>query len=283
MEIEFGGNKQVVEALCLPSINISLNIPGLRTVIDGFLKKGHDLADEMLLEATDQISDINLILGSKASYCIPEKEINFGKENQSVFSETRQGIILKGDVSRMLNDIPYLPFSQSPMQCLPVVVDHVIKPDHCMQSRKFCLVSNSSLKIIQDKDMDVLDSDGEVIEQQLMDAACEILESTCERVIQKDLSDYNDDTVEVNNQLIEFVLQKTDRNETGRLKMPILWNPRVSHLLGSYYALSKNILMSTLKKLKTKDHISLEQINKVFKEQEQMGIIQRIENLYQFF
>ena len=46
--------------------------------------------------------------------------------------------------------------------------------------------------------------------------------------------------------------------------------------------LSKNILLNTLKRLRTKDDGSLEQINQVFREQEEMGIIQRVENLDQF-
>ena len=63
--------------------------------------------------------------------------------------------------------------------------------------------------------------------------------------------------------------------------MPLFWNSRVAHLLGDNYNISKNILLSTLRKHgKNSELIHL--IDKTFKEQEVAGIIKRIDDLEQY-
>ena len=206
----------------MPSINICLKLPNLRTLVNGFREKGFCMADEMLLENEDEISEINLIIGSKSSFCIPEEEIVFGKENQSVYSKTNKGIILKGDISSLLEDLPYLSYSSDlPLHCLPAVVGRAIQPKDCMKT-DFCLKSNLILNTYEDKNFKVLDGDGNIDEQQLLGAAREILESVCENVLQKDVKTYSEDELEVNNHLINFVFEKTQRDDHGRLKMPTL-------------------------------------------------------------
>ena len=57
--------------------------------------------------------------------------------------------------------------------------------------------------------------------------------------------------------------------------MPLIWNTRVSHLLGDNFCIAKRILSSQIKKL-TGDQI--EMIDNVFKEQIQMGIIEKVKD-----
>ncbi|XP_068228068.1 uncharacterized protein [Palaemon carinicauda] len=64
--------------------------------------------------------------------------------------------------------------------------------------------------------------------------------------------------------------------------MPLLWNPRVSHLLGHNFNISEKILSSLQRKLQGNLDDKLKQINMVFKEQADAGIIERIENFDQF-
>ncbi|XP_068232415.1 uncharacterized protein [Palaemon carinicauda] len=71
------------------------------------------------------------------------------------------------------------------------------------------------------------------------------------------------------------------KNDSGRLIMPLLWNGKVAHLLGKNQNLSKAILKSNFKKFSKKDN-TFQMIDEVFKEQEQLGIIERVTNLEQF-
>lgn len=80
---------------------------------------------------------------------------------------------------------------------------------------------------------------------------------------------------------MNFVLDNTTQQHDGRLVMPLLWNGRVSNLLGNNYNLSKAILRTNLKKLsKNKDHLQM--YDDVFKEQLQLGIIEQIPDLPAF-
>ena len=66
------------------------------------------MADLDLLTSTDnEISNINFILGVRSAYCIPETEVLFGKSMSSVFSLTDLGVMLKGSVNTLKNDIPF--------------------------------------------------------------------------------------------------------------------------------------------------------------------------------
>ena len=58
--------------------------------------------------------------------------------------------------------------------------------------------------------------------------------------------------------------------------MPLIWNSRVSHLLGNNFGIAKRILNSQLKKLNQEQLIM---IDNVFKEQLDMGIIKKVENM----
>ncbi|XP_068225069.1 uncharacterized protein [Palaemon carinicauda] len=75
--------------------------------------------------------------------------------------------------------------------------------------------------------------------------------------------------------------KNTCRDRDGRLVMPLLWNGKVAHLLGKNQNLSKAILKSNFKKFSKKDN-ALQMIDEVSKEQEQLGIIERVTNLEQF-
>ena len=62
--------------------------------------------------------------------------------------------------------------------------------------------------------------------------------------------------------------------------MPLPWNPQRQHLLGPNYSLSKKIFLSNLKKIQKDNRLSL--YDDVFKEQEDAGVIERIENVDAF-
>ena len=86
---------------------------------------------------------------------------------------------------------------------------------------------------------------------------------------------------ERNKEVVQYVLENTYREEDGRLIMALLWNGKVCHLLGENYSLSRQILESNLKKLsRNKTHLKM--TDDVFKEQEQLGIIECIDSIDRF-
>ena len=282
LEMNLGESTKVINALCIPDININLKLPCLRKIVDGFLSKGYKMADRKLLHCEDEISDIQIILGSKSGYCVPETEITFGMQNKSLYSETPCGVMLKGDVKMLLIDLPYLSYAAhiSGNACVSTTDETLSHPR--AEKLKFCLSSNVNFgEPCNDDNFTVLDDAGEVVEVRLFEATNDILESVCEKALHKDTSVYTDESVEIHDKLIDYALEKTKRNNDGRLIMPLLWNPRVSHLLGQNFGLSKQILMCLLKKYHGKDEDRLKQLNKVFKDQEEAGIIKRVDNLEQ--
>ena len=113
----------------------------------------------------------------------------------------------------------------------------------------------------------------------LQAAADEMLATTCEEVLHRNTSVYCDEILKIHKNLVHYVTHITTRSEEGRLVMPLLWNPIVSHLLEHNFYLSRQILTSLLKKYKGDKDCSLQQIDKDFKGQQEASIIVRIENL----
>ena len=73
----------VIQAVCIPHINIRLELPQLGKVVQGFTDKGYVLADSKLTCKDSIIDNVELILGSKSCYCLPQSEHLFGIESVS--------------------------------------------------------------------------------------------------------------------------------------------------------------------------------------------------------
>ena len=272
---KFGESERKLKALCLPSININLNLKGLPIVTGAFVDKGFKLADEYLFDKLDYISNIEFILGTTSGYCIPETEILFGKDNCSLFSNTPVGVLLKGDITRLLQDLPFLPFNQnfnflnSNVKCienfnaegLGVEMDTKVSYADCCDG------------VIEDINVN--------LESKINKATSEILDEQSKFVLNIENVTKDNVTSEINNNLVKFALSNCTREDNGRIKMPLLWNSSNSHLLGKNFNLSKVILQSNFKKFKkNKDLINV--VDQTFKEQESLGIIEKIENLNEF-
>jgi len=112
-----------------------------------------------------------------------------------------------------------------------------------------------------------------ISDKDLMKAANEILKceaNTC-----------NDETSEVNTRVVNYVLNNTTRAVDGRLIMPLPWKGGVIEKLAKNYHLSLKILKSSVKKI-TKVPGRLEMMNKVFVDQVDAGIIERVYDLDNF-
>ena len=277
VEMVLDGKTSKIKALCLPSINIVLELPGLGKLVENFMSKGYRFADKMLNVRENSISNINMIVGSKSSHVIPEREILFGREENSCYSQSPAGVLLKGDIQSLLNDINFLTDNNLEISSNVAISNKIIPFVNSNDNEQNFNSLNSSLKLSEFSS----DTDGKISEDTLLNAANQVLENECTLIIGKETNKYKEDTVEVDNKLVQFTLENTTRNPEDRLVMPILWNPRTSHLLGKNLNLSKQILSGTLKKYE-KDKSSLVLIDEVFKEQEKLGIIEKIPDLNEF-
>ena len=86
---------------------------------------------------------------------------------------------------------------------------------------------------------------------------------------------------ETNRQLIKFILENTSRDAEGRLIMPLPWNNKNAHLLSNNYFLARKVLESNFQKLNC-DQAKLKMYDDVFREQEELKVIERINNLDKF-
>ena len=106
MKVRFGDEEFLVNFFTLPSIEISLNIPKLSEVVSEFKRKQYVLADSFLAETSCSLNNIDILFGANACHCFEGNYIKFGN---SMFMQTRFGVMLLGDVDRLLEDIKYLP------------------------------------------------------------------------------------------------------------------------------------------------------------------------------
>ena len=271
LKLEFGNGMQCIQAICIPQINTKLVLPGLNIIVTDFVRKGYDLADQCLMEdsETDIISNIKLILGTDSDHCMPLNTVLFGEPTPSIYLESPKGIMLSGNVERMLQNLSFLPDKAKPIRFSDI---NEINPEPLDNyDYSYNLISNV------DTNFSIIDEQGKLVQSELKKATDEILKEQCSKILNYEPNSISEYSVE-NNKLANFVLDSATRAEDGRLVLPLLWNPKVSHLLGKNQVLSRLILKSNFKRYH-KDGVSLPMIDQVFKEQERLGIIERVEDL----
>ena len=276
--LKLGENEFVVTAFCLPSINICLRLPHLSKVASEVFRRGYKLADPCLINCNDQITNIEFILGTKHGYCLPESEVLFGQH--SLLSITPMGVLLKGDTEQLLNDLPLLPFkNEHSTSELSSAFLGILTHKSFQASLHEEMITESKCEV--SANLSVLDENGCVVESELERATQQTLESQCSYYTNLDTVTQDESSAESNDNLVEFALDSMTRKEDGRLCVPLLWNSKVGHLLGKNRNLSEAILKSNLRKLQN-NPTHLELMDRVFKEQEESGIIERIENLDEY-
>ena len=87
-------------------------------------------------------------------------------------------------------------------------------------------INQSSLKI--DQNCPVLDKKGNLLTAKLQYATDQILDFECDQYLGRDINVYNDETVELNEQIVDYTLKTLTRSEEGRLVVPLLWNGKLS-------------------------------------------------------
>ena len=257
MPLRFGEQVIQVKLLTLPSIDIALELPKLSRIVSQFKSKHYVLADSFLSGECDKIDGIGILLGANASSCFEGSYVKFGKD--SVYMQTKFGVMLVGQMDSLLEDLSQLPV---------LTISNAINIVH----------SNTSPVIDENfssnKDQYEISANG--LAQNIDKFGPEELDKSCSFVLNEEI-DLNVTLDDLDLKLLDYLKNNTTRNQNGRLVIPLLWNPNVKHLLAKNFYLAKSILNSNLRKLdKNKDKLKLVDVS--FKELESLGVIERVPN-----
>jgi len=254
---KLGDNLYNISAICVPYIKIKLELPLYGKVVSKLTKLGYSLADEMLSDQTSEIDDISMVLGAKSASCIPICTRTVGKCTEAVLLETPRGVMIEGNLGALLAELE----------------------DNPAQNSSAPPASECTLNV--QCNYAIFDGNGDIRESELLKAAEEILDSKCSNILNIEPEKFDDETVELNNNLVKFVYSETKRESDGRLQMPLLWNGKVDHLLGTNQNLASNILKSNLKKL-CKSAEKLTMTDAVFKGQVESGVLEPIHDVEKY-
>ena len=124
------------------------------------------------------------------------------------------------------------------------------------------------------------------ITHNIHDISFESCPENTEEQLREVINEYEEENMneldsETNVKLIDYVISSTYRHDNGSLVMPIIWNSKIKHLLPQNFNLSFKILESNFKKLQQSPE-KLKLYDDVFKEQEKLGIIEKVENVRDF-
>jgi hypothetical protein len=254
LKVKLGNGEYIIEAIIVPNVNIHLKLPGLGTVVGALKAKGYKLADKILNHTTNEINNIEIILGANALYCIPERNISFGVNG--FYSETEMGLMLCGRLSTLAENLDYLPKlknvkslevgntvleSKTFVGCDDLVnsPDTKGKIDQIQESGvvcsnvwvNFCVTDQSGIlmesELLKATDSIILDSPVDLLHEKCIDYL------NCENLDPKNCIN------ELNENLVSNVLDNTTRDSEGRLIMPLMWDTEVNKLLGENFNLSK--------------------------------------------
>ena len=288
-ELKIGNLKHRIEAICVPDISTKLKLPGLSDITRAFSDKGYKFADEYIYSPDDSIDNIEMILGSNFSYCIPETNICFG--SQCIYSDTPAGVMLVGSLNKLSMNIDKLPIKSNNVECQTVAsvsqndcTDDVFDPPYEEDVDLQNLVVNVNHVSL---DYCVTDEFGLIEDNKLNKATLSIMDDCYYNSSGNHSNSLFscDDSLEKSNvfhdENVKLTLDNCSRAENGRLIMPLMWDNSISEYLPRNFNISKQILQSCLKKL-TKDKERLLMVDNVFREQQDIGIISRIDDLESF-
>ena len=263
-----------VNAICVPKINTSLKLPGLSSLVKAFISKGYKLADTYLLNFSDEIKDIDFILGTSDPHVLLENHVAFGEQGKGVYSDTCLGILLMGVVDDTLADLASLPCkSEDACSVFLASVSSITNPYHNNYGNYKIEQIVQASNVVFNKD-DLLD------DKLLKRATDHILGSHCQSLLYEDsltCEAMSDENIKIT----QYLLNNLTRNDEGRLIVPLTWKGNVAHLLGKNLNLAQKILNSNFKKW-IKEPSKLRMIDDVFQEQLKLGIIDKIDNWRDF-
>ena len=277
--LKLGSVTYRVHAVVVPKITVKFSARGLETIIEDFISKGYQLSDKYLSKCRGVVDNVSFILGTDGDHVTELKYVKYGGNNNnlpSCFIECQTGILLSGNVKRMISNMSALP-RLVPSEGVPpssINVDHGNIPEE----RDLDIINTN---VNFSTYSSILDDAGEIIDSKLDKAVNDALELHCDNLLKRDSCQPEPVTSEVNKKLTEHAINNTTRNSEGRLVIPLLWDNRNAHLLGGNFGLASKILASSGRKL-GKNPSNLKMYHDVIKDHESMGVLERIRDLDSF-
>ena len=113
LQLKFGSQVFNHTALCVDKIRTKFSITELGRVVSQFESLGHNMADsEYEVNSSGYVNNIGLILGTDTDHMIPMTYKTYGDtsvpDNLASYIETPFGVILSGDLSKMIENLPFL-------------------------------------------------------------------------------------------------------------------------------------------------------------------------------
>lgn len=309
VELLLNSNTYQFPAVCVPVLSSVLTIDGVADMGRLLIEKGYKLADTFLIENPSK--PIDMVLGVDSFHILKESQINFGYPHISCMYNTAIGVMPIGNVKNLCDNIKTLPAftTETPEREESVAVDSQIitvqVPGDTPQtpvpkiSRDSPEASDSSPIVDSAHDVGASAGKSGEIDLQINNffISCDIthdqdIESMFDSSHSDTLNDHcartlnYDDKVDSNisdidQSLCESTLENIERDQNGRLIVPLLWQTANSHLLANNFNLCQKVLHSILKKV-NKITGGLEMVDNVIKEQIESNVVERIEDLSEF-
>jgi len=233
-----GKRNVVVSAIVVPEITILFKIKNFSKITKEFKKRGYVLADKALGDS-DVVSEFDLVMGSDLTRFLCPQPQPFGPvTDPAVFFKSEMGILLSGEAVHLMENLKHLPFHGA-------CKEH----DACIDVRCRDISSEYShidgVMVNASTINEMLNDCGEISNAKLQKATEEALDAYSNAYFDYDFSRDCLNSVE-NQEIIDYVLDNTDRTVEGRLIMPLPWKPDCKELLSHNYNISRKILLSTL-------------------------------------
>ena len=284
---EFGGEIHRFEAICLPEIKVLLQLPELGKIVKGFQDRGYTLADKHLCESSKVLDSMGLIMGVNSAHCTVAQDVTFGSLEKSMYSMSKGGVVLVGEISLMKQNLQdLLPYESTAVNSgnkltsqekVTTVADSLEQRPQSIEgyneaNKKYIPVSANLV---------VMDTDGNLDSRKLSKATKEALEVECDELLAVEHLTKDEQESELNQQLVEYALDNLVINSENRIQIPLLWNSKTQHWLGENYKLANAILHQNKKRLGG-DRDRLKLMDDVFRTQLKDGIIEKIPDLNLF-
>ena len=277
LNIEIGGLTHEITAICVDHIRTKFDATGIDTVIKEFKRNKYEIADKQYIENRYLVDNIDIILGTDFDPILPMKYISYGDHlNPSSYIASPVGVIFSGKLDNMINNLPFLTnktsceIDASKLSKASKLTDIIPEYENC----------NVSEIIPVSQDTSDANDVPFAFENTRDSPPVPFGEGSC-----SDELDYvhiqEEMESELNLKITDFVLNNIKQDESGRIVAPLIWNHKNCHLLAKNYKLSYNVLQSNLKKL-SKEPEKLKLYDQVIKDQLELGVIDKIDNIDQF-
>ena len=284
VEIIVGTKIAEFEAICIPKVRTNVNFYGLQELVKLFEHKGYNMASKDIDKCENEVC---VLMGIDVLHVLQLKEVSFGYgDSMSAYLDSLFGVILMGSISTMKENIEYLPVvSLNSESCINVYTGYESLNESDLSIKNECKCDSHVFELFcssLNSHSTMVDLKGEIVEDELLQTTTQALDEKCNSFLNKEEYVAESSISNLNIDLCEFMIENTVRDsDTGRLLVPLPWNPKVKHLMDDNFKLAKKILDHNIKKLK-RDETKLVQYNDVIAKQESEKIIERIPDLETF-